>query len=63
MGIDRGAITDPQFNADMDYAAKQYAVRAVGELLAENPGTTTAELHQELMGRAEKAREASSFGH
>jgi hypothetical protein len=48
-GIDLGAITDPQFNADIDYAAKQYAARAVGEL------------HQELMGRAEKAREASSF--
>ncbi|QZY51333.1 hypothetical protein [Leucobacter tenebrionis] len=56
MGIDLSAITDPQFNAYMDYAAKQYVARAVDEMLAGNPDLTVAELHQALVEKIELAR-------
>lgn len=62
MGIDLSVITDPQFNADMDCAAKQYAARVVGEMLAEDPGLTASELHRALVKQAELARQANSFG-
>ncbi|MCA1307980.1 hypothetical protein LC082_13845 [Microbacterium esteraromaticum] len=58
MGIDHGTITDPQFKAEMDYAAKRYVARAVGEMLAEAPTFTASELHPALVTMAEQARPA-----
>lgn len=57
MCIDLSAITDPQFNADMDFAAAmQYAASSVRELLAEDLDLTSPELRQTLAKKAEQVR-------
>ena len=60
LGIDLGAITDPRFNADLDYAAEQYAARVVGEMLAEQPELTASGLHRALVEKGEQARQTAS---
>ncbi|GAA2888272.1 hypothetical protein [Microbacterium esteraromaticum] len=59
MDIDLRAITGPPFTAELDLAAKQYAARVVGEMLAEEPGLTASELHRALVEKAEQAEAAA----
>lgn len=57
--IDLNALTDPQFTADLAFAGKQYAAARVGELLAERPELTAAELHQVLVEEAKQSEMTS----
>lgn len=59
MGIDLSALTDPQFQAKLDYATKQYTAYVVGELLTARPGLTASELHQLLLEQAAQAKAAA----
>lgn len=57
--MDLSTLTDPQLRAELDFAAKQYAARAVGEMLDAQPSLTASELHQLLLDQVAEAEAAS----